>query len=311
MANLYKRIFSVPVIVLTLLLIPVGGFQQIITMKSTAAAFGSEGTPAVSNETSSNPEEAIWQEAIEHFGEKDKPLGSDKITKEEDKQLNNDKIIKEQKLYPDTDSSNEKTAYLTFDDGPSPLVTPKILAVLRQYDLKATFFVIGNMAEQNPELVRQIQKEGHLICNHTYSHKYKLLYSSPDHFMAEVTKCEEVLKTILGEGFKTKILRFPGGSFGKKQLPFRERVKEEGYLNVDWNVLNGDAEALHIPADVLLNRIKETLKNKDNAVVLMHDSNTKDTTAEALPAIINYLQSEGYSFKTLENYALQSSEVRK
>lgn len=300
MVNLYKRILSVPVIVLTLLLVPVGGFQQIIPMESTAAASGSEGNPAViiSNGTSSNLEEAIQKEAIQPVEEKDNQLGSNKITEG-------------QKLYPDTDSPNGKTAYLTFDDGPSPLVTPKILEVLRQYDIKATFFVIGNMAEQNPELVRQIQQEGHLICNHTYSHKYKLLYSSPDHFMAEVTKCEEVLKTILGEGFKTNILRFPGGSFGKKQLPFRERVKEEGYLNVDWNVLNGDAEALHIPTDVLLNRIKETLKNKDNAVVLMHDSNTKDTTAEALPEIINYLQSEGYSFKTLENYALQSSEVRK
>lgn len=271
MANLYKRILFV--IVLALMLVPVVGFQQ-IPMESTAAAPGGEGDPAViiRDGTSSNPEKATQS-----------------VEKE--------------------DIQNGKTAYLTFDDGPSPLVTPKILEVLRQNDIKATFFVIGKMAEQNPELVRQIQREGHFICNHTYSHHYKLIYSSPDNFMADVTKGEEVLKTILGEDFETNILRFPGGSFGKKRLPFRERVKEEGYINVDWNALNGDAEALHIPAEVLIDRIKKTTENKDNTVVLMHDSNTKDTTAEALPRIISYLKSEGYSFKTLESYELQSSEV--
>jgi peptidoglycan/xylan/chitin deacetylase (PgdA/CDA1 family) len=214
-----------------------------------------------------------------------------------------------QQLHPGTDIQNRKTAYLTFDDGPSPLVTPRILEVLREYNIKATFFVIGEMAEQNPELVLQLQEEGHLICNHTYSHNYKLIYSSPDNFMADVTKWEQVLKSILGEGFETNILRFPGGSFGKKRQPFRDRVKEEGYINIDWNALNGDAEALHIPADVLIDRIKESTESKDNAVVLMHDSNTKDTTVEALPEIINYLKSEGYSFETLESYELRSSEV--
>jgi peptidoglycan/xylan/chitin deacetylase (PgdA/CDA1 family) len=280
MANLYKRFLSV--LVLVLLLIPVGGFQQIATMESTAIASGSEGNP---------------KEAIQPVEEEDNQSGSNKNTEERE-------------VCPDTDTQNGKTAYLTFDDGPSSLVTPKILEVLRRYDLKATFFVIGEMAEQNPELVRQIHKEGHFIGNHTYSHNYKHIYSNPDNFMAEVTKGEEVLKNILGEDFKTNILRFPGGSFGKKRLPFRERVREKGYLNIDWNVLNGDAEALHVPANVLINRIKETLKNKDNAVILMHDSSTKDTTAEALPEIIDYLQSEGYSFKTLESYALPNSEVK-
>jgi peptidoglycan/xylan/chitin deacetylase (PgdA/CDA1 family) len=313
MSNLYKKILLVPVVVFTLLLVPIGGFQQIITTESTATASESKDNPVIiiNNGTSSNPEKPIQQETINQFEEKDKQSNSDKITEKKNKQLSNNEITKAQKLYPDTDNRNEKTAYLTFDDGPSPLVTPKILAVLRQHDLKATFFVIGSMAEQNPELMRQIHKEGHLICNHTYSHNYKYIYSNPDNFMADVTKWEEVLKTILDEDFETNILRFPGGSFGKKRLCFRERAREKGYLNIDWNVLNGDAEALHVPANMLIDRFRGTLKNKDNAIVLMHDSNTKDTTAEALPKIIDYLQSEGYSFKTLENYALQSNEVRK
>lgn len=293
MVNLSKRILLL--IAIALMLVPVVGFRQIISIESTAAAPGSSDNPAVTiiDGTSPNPEEDT------------QPV------EEEDNQLSRNKITEEQKLHPGTDIQKVKTAYLTFDDGPSPLVTPKILEILRQYDIKATFFVIGKMAEQNPELVHQIQEEGHLICNHTYSHNYKLIYSSPDNFMADVKKWEEVLKAILGEDFETNILRFPAGSFGKKLLPFRERVKEEGYISVDWNALNGDAEALHIPSDVLINRIKETTENKDNAVVLMHDSNTKDTTVEALPEIINYLMSEGYSFKTLESYKLQSSEVGK
>ena len=293
MSNLFKRILAI--IVLALMLVPIIGFQQIMPTESTVAASGNEGAPtiAISDGTSLNSEEA--SQPVE----------------EEDQQLNENNSVEEHKLDPGTDNHNKKTAYLTFDDGPSSLVTPRILEVLREYDIKATFFVIGKMAEQNPELLRQIQEEGHLICNHTYSHNYKLIYSNPDNFMADVIRWEKSVKNILGESFETNIMRFPGGSFGKKRQPFRERVKSEGYISIDWNALNGDAEALHIPADTLIDRIKKTTKNNDHAVVLMHDSNTKDTTAEALPEIINYLKSEGYSFETLESYKLESSEVGK
>lgn len=293
MANLLKRILSV--IVLSLMLLPVVGFQQILSLEPTAAASITEdkADSIASNGTSPSLEGAVQQ-----------PEG-------EAVQLSSNEIMEERQLYPKKDIQKSKIAYLTFDDGPSPLVTPKILEILRQHDIKASFFVIGKMAERNPELVRQMQEEGHLICNHTYSHDYKLIYSSPDSFMADVTKCEEVLKSILGEDFETNILRFPAGSFGKKRQPIRERVNEDGYTSIDWNALNGDAEGLHIPTAVLINRIKETTEKKNTTVVLMHDSNTKDTTVEALSETIGYLESEGYVFKTLEDYELQNSEVRK
>lgn len=284
MVKLLKKFLLL--IVLTLVLIPVIGFQQILPLEPTAAASGSEDTADVlaSEGTSSGPEVNIQQSEGDGV------------------QLSSSELMEERQLYPVRNTQKVKTAYLTFDDGPSALITPKILEILKQHDIKATFFVIGKMAEQNPELIRRIQEEGHLICNHTYSHNYELLYSSPDSFMADVTKCEEVLKNILGEDFETDILRFPAGSFGKKRLPFRERVKEHGYISIDWNALNGDAEGLHIPAASLVDRIKETTENKNSAVVLMHDSNTKDTTAEALPEIIGYLKDQGYAFKTLKNY---------
>lgn len=268
----YKRILLVAA--LALILLPVVGFRQVVRTEPTAAASQSESGPA--GVTGDGPS----------------------------LRLSSAELMEERRLYANTTARKLKTAYLTFDDGPSPLVTPKILEILKQHEIKATFFVIGKLAEQNPELVSRIREEGHYICNHTYSHNYKLIYSSPDNFMADVARCEEVLKSILGEDFETCMLRFPGGSFGKKRQLFRERVKEEGYISIDWNALNGDAEALNLPADQLLKRIKETTKNNDNAVVLMHDGNTKKTTAEALPDIIEYLESEGYAFKTLENYEL-------
>lgn len=293
MVNFFKK--SVLAISIGLLLIPALGFQQTASEEFTVAAAENEDSPdtAVNDGTSYNQEEAAQP------------------SEEEKQQLSREKAAEKQEPQPDTRDQSGKKAYLTFDDGPSPLITPEILEILRENDIKATFFVIGNMAEKNPELIHQIQEEGHLICNHTYSHNYKLIYSNPDNFMADVKKWETVLRSILGEDFETNILRFPAGSFGKKRQSFRERVKAEGYINVDWNVLNGDAEALHVPADVLVGRIKETIKNRDNAIVLMHDSNTKDTTAEALPEIINYLKSEGYSFETLEGYATENSEVGK
>lgn len=281
------------VFVLVLILLPAIGFQEASPLEpSAAAAVSEEKTAGIDGEGTSSSPEAYAQQP-----------------EEEVEQLNSSEIIKEKQLYAEKANNDDKIAYLTFDDGPSPLVTPKILETLKQHGVKATFFIIGKMAEQNPELVCKIQEEGHLICNHTYSHNYKLIYSSPDNFMADVDKCEEVLKSILGEDFKTGILRFPAGSFGKKRLPFREQVKKQGYTSIDWNSLNGDAEGLHIPADELVNKVRETTKNKKRAVVLMHDSNTKDTTAEALSQTISYLESEGYTFKTLENYELQSEVI--
>lgn len=204
---------------------------------------------------------------------------------------------------PDAEKDIEKKiAYLTFDDGPSSNITPKILDILDRYQIKATFFVIGKMAETHPHILRRMQAEGHFVSNHSYSHDYKKIYASPAAFIEDIKKCDEVLASILGESYTSKIIRFPAGSFGKKKQLIREAVKDSGYEYLDWNALNGDAEALHVSTEKLMDRIVETTRSRDQAVILMHDSNTKHTTVEALPAILDYLQSQGYVFKTLENY---------
>lgn len=193
----------------------------------------------------------------------------------------------------------EKIAYLTFDDGPSIKTTPKILDTLKSYNVKATFFVVGKLAEANRDLIIRENAEGNAIGDHTFTHDYKYLYQNPQIFISDISKCAETLHSILGAEFKIKYIRFPGGSFGKKLEPFREAVEAAGYSFIDWNSLNGDAEGANIPPDKLVSRIKQTSKGKNTLVILMHDAPAKKTTVQALPQIIEYLKSEGFIFKTL------------
>lgn len=194
-----------------------------------------------------------------------------------------------------------RIAYLTFDDGPSRTVTPEVLKILNQYDIKATFFVLGTMAEESPDILKDVINNGHRLGNHGYSHKYDVIYKNMDNFLGEVSSTDRILKQILGQDFTTDLFRFPGGSFESYKNPYIDAVKNRGYRVYDWNVLNGDAEALNVPKDVLITNLKTTESNvkSGNIIVLMHDGYGKETTVEALPTIIEYLINKGYSFRTL------------
>ncbi|OLS02379.1 polysaccharide deacetylase family protein [Tissierella creatinophila] len=192
-----------------------------------------------------------------------------------------------------------KIAYLTFDDGPSKTITPKILQILDKYDIKATFFILGNMAEQNPAILKTINSKGHSIGHHSYSHKYKYIYSNMDNFWGEINRTEKILKKQLGNNFHTHLLRLPGGSFEAYKKPYKKSAIDKGYRVYDWNALNGDSEAKNVSVNRQMARIKETVKGQSELIVLMHDSNGKENTIKALPQIIEYLKSKGYSFKAL------------
>ena len=155
------------------------------------------------------------------------------------------------------------------------------------------------MAIKYPDLVKKEFADGQSIGNHTYSHNYKYIYSNTNTFIRDVNKCDTVLKSILGSNFNSKLVRFPGGSFGKKLKPFREALKSDGYNYIDWNDLTGDADGQNIPVYKLLNNLKKYTKGKEHVVILMHDASTKATTVQALPQVIEYLKSQKYSFKTL------------
>jgi peptidoglycan/xylan/chitin deacetylase (PgdA/CDA1 family) len=193
----------------------------------------------------------------------------------------------------------KKVAYLTFDDGPSLNNTPKVLDILKNNNIKATFFLIGKSAEQNSELVRREKAEGHAIGNHTYSHNMKYIYSSPSTFVSDVDKGDKAIKSIIGDDYNLKLIRFPGGSFGPRLAPFREAAVKAGYHYIDWNDLTGDAEHNNVPVSGLLNELKK-YTTQDHVVILMHDAPAKATTVQALPQVIDYLKSKGYSFDTLK-----------
>lgn len=192
--------------------------------------------------------------------------------------------------------TDEKVAYLTFDDGPT-YTTPKILDILDKYNIKATFFVVGSMCKNNPQILRREFSRGEYICNHTYSHDYKYLYSNPENFIADIKKCEDTIDAILGQDYKTTLVRFPGGSSDKGKI-FNDSLVNAGYNYVDWNALSGDAEKKDVPVDTLVENVKTTMAGHKKIIILMHDC-TQINTVTALPIIIEYLKSQGYTFKTL------------
>lgn len=199
------------------------------------------------------------------------------------------------------DTTGKKIAYLTFDDGPSENSTPQILDILKKNNINATFFLIGNLAEKHPDMVKREAEEGNKIGIHTYSHDYKILYENPEALMDDINKEQTVIKGILGEDFETHLFRFPGGSAGRgtKFNEFKEAVTKDGYTYIDWNALNGDAEKSRPTKDYILERIKKTVYDQPKLVVLMHDSSAKKITADNLQEIIDFLKSKGYEFDTL------------
>lgn len=207
-----------------------------------------------------------------------------------------------QSIIKDIYFSEEKQVYLTFDDGPSRDITPQILDILNQYNVKATFFVLGKNVKLYPELVKREYNEGHYLANHGYTHEYSQIYKSKDTVLEEYIRNEQEIRNALGiENFNTYLFRFPGGSSGGKH----EKVKSEaralfnsyGIAYTNWNCLTGDAAGMKTKEDCI-NQMIQTKGNQNSLVVLMHDAADKTQTVEALPDIIQYFMNEGYAFKT-------------
>ncbi|SPF54767.1 Polysaccharide deacetylase family protein [Candidatus Desulfosporosinus infrequens] len=188
----------------------------------------------------------------------------------------------------------QKIAYLTFDDGPYPQTTPRILKILKDEDVKATFFVVGRQVARYPDLLKSEYEQGEGIGNHSYTHDYQLLYRSPVAFLAEIKQTEELIyKTI---GVRPKIVRAPGGTQGHFHINYYNALDAADYLIYDWNVSTGDADASLVPADQLVRNLETQVSNKSRMIILMHDAGAKVTTVDALPRIIQYLKQQGYSF---------------
>lgn len=195
----------------------------------------------------------------------------------------------------------QKTVYLTFDDGPSKN-TGKILDILAQYDIKATFFVIGkDLTEEGIENMKRAAAEGHAIGLHTYCHDYNKIYASVSDFLADYDKLRQELEELLG--FSPTIFRFPGGSYCSYGTNIRTQLIEEmtrrGYTYYDWNVSAEDAVGT-VTASSIRNNIFPKVYQYSSPVILMHDAPLNNLTVEMLPEIIETLLAKGYKFDTLE-----------
>lgn len=191
----------------------------------------------------------------------------------------------------DTESlDGKKRVYLTFDDGPSSN-TSKILDKLKEYDVKATFFVTGANGKALKALYRRIVDEGHSIGVHSYSHKYDEIYASTNDFFDDFYLMSDTIYD--ATGVRSNICRLPGGSSNTvSKIDMKQTIHElnkQGITCFDWNVSGEDAKSGNISAKQIANNVLTGIEQFDTAIVLLHDGADKDQTVEALDIILKDL----------------------
>ena len=188
--------------------------------------------------------------------------------------------------------TNTKLAALTFDDGPYPEYTPKILDVLKQYNVKATFFMIGKEMQQHPDIVKRVIAEGHTIGNHTYSHPRNLEKLSSEKVKDELEKCEKIIEQFTEK--RTHLFRPPRGMINGDVARITD---EEGYWTILWTV-SADHHDAPTPVD-MATRVKTLMK--PGGIILAHDGTFKSRWKDvaATPLIIQELRKQGYKFVTI------------
>ncbi|MER1986394.1 MAG: polysaccharide deacetylase family protein [Solibacillus sp.] len=185
---------------------------------------------------------------------------------------------------PTEADKNKKHVALTFDDGPHPKVTKQILDLLKKYDAKATFFMLGSRVEYYPDIVREVSAAGHEIGNHTWTHPVLTKMDSAK-VLKEFEQTEHAIFTVLGEN--TKIFRPPYGATNERVKNLIPRTSVNWTIDtLDWKYRN---------ATKLLPMVEQNMHN--NAIILMHDIH--QSTADGLESVLKYMQEEGYEFLTV------------
>lgn len=199
---------------------------------------------------------------------------------------------------------HEKLVALTYDDGPYPEYTPKILDTLKQLDVKATFFMVGQRMEQNPDLVRRAIAEGHAIGNHTYSHPRDLDKLSSAQVIRELEKCEELIEQFTGN--RTLMFRPPRGLVDSSVARIAD---EEGYQTILWTV-SADHHDAPTPRD-MARRVDDLIL--PGGIILAHDGSFKSRWKDvaATPLIIAELKKEGYRFVTVPELLQAAGQMPK
>lgn len=194
---------------------------------------------------------------------------------------------------------SDKTIYLTFDDGPSYL-TEKILDILKEENIPATFFVTSREIDTYSNVIKRMQEENHTIALHTSTHNYSYIYSSDENYFKDLEEIRNKVYNITG--VKSRIIRLPGGSSNTVSKKYSKgiitritnRLTENDFYYFDWNIDSLDASG-SVSKEVIYNSVTRNIHSGTN-VVLMHDSSTKETTVLALKDIIKYAKDNGYTF---------------
>ena len=178
--------------------------------------------------------------------------------------------------------AKNKEVWLTFDDGPTPEVTPWILAALEQENIKATFFLVGEQIEQYPKLVANIINEGHLIANHSYSHKNGWL-TSKRKYIADIEKCQELMP-------RNQLFRPPYGKITKAQIA----LLKGRYKIILWDVLGWDFKQNTTPEKIKTNILNNT---KSGSIIVLHNNQKSFKNLQPILAeTIRILKEQGFSF---------------
>ena len=191
-------------------------------------------------------------------------------------------------ILPNEETFQGRKVYLTFDDGPSEN-TNKILDILKQNDVKATFFVVGKTDKNSVAVYKRIVNEGHTLGMHSYSHDYGEIYSSLENYVLDLKRLEDYLFQVTG--VRPKYVRFPGGSSNKvSKVDMKELtayLNDNGYVYYDWNLSSKDADYSYLSSDRIVENCMSQIEDySKEVIILMHDANDKKSTVDALQRMI-------------------------
>ncbi len=214
---------------------------------------------------------------------------------------NQDRLFSQDTVSVESTNTVHKVAFLTFDDGPSKM-TEEILDILKEEEVNATFFMIGELITEDKEpLLRRMVEEGNLIGIHTYTHRVREIYASADAYIEDARKTADRICEVTGT--EPAYYRFPWGSANCFISPFCDEIivcmENDGYTYFDWNVSAEDSVGKPTTQKIIANIRKDYKKYKE-PVILLHDSSINKNTAEALHNIIDELKAEGYEFATID-----------
>lgn len=185
------------------------------------------------------------------------------------------------------ENKNSKTIYLTFDDGPIPEITPWVLDILDSFDIKATFFCVGDNVRKHPDIYNDVIERGHQVGNHTFNHIQGWKYGNKE-FLYNANMAKQLIES--------NLFRPPHGHMRYKQC---SQLQAEGYEVIMWDVVTRDYSKRMNPEQVLQNVKKYA---RDGSIIVFHDSlKAENNLKYALPKSIEWLLNEGYTFKRIES----------